>query len=73
MPANPAGWSLSKAAMNGAAIGPLVIFLNVYFQGQLVIVGIVNLAMMMLGGVLGGAFLFLSIALFMRFLGHHTH
>ena len=65
----PGQWSLSKALANGAVVGPVVIFLNVYFGGQLPTIGFANLAMMMLGGLFGGAFLFLAIALFARFLG----
>jgi len=72
MPARPEGWSLSKAAINGAAIGPFIVLLNLYFGGQLAKVGIVDLAMMMLGGVLGGAFLFVAIALLVRFIARRA-
>jgi hypothetical protein len=68
MAASPPPWSLSKAAVNGAVIGPFIILLNAYFGGQLATVGIADLAMMMLGGACGGAFLFLAIALVARFI-----
>ena len=72
MAATPRGWSLSRAAINGAVIGPLIILLNIYFQGQLATTGIANLVVMMLGGVLGGAFLFVAVALVVRFLARRA-
>ena len=72
MATTPRGWSLSRAAINGAVIGPLIIVLNVYFGGQLETTGIANLAVMMLGGVLGGAFLFVAVALVVRFLARRS-
>ena len=72
MPARPPGWSLSKAAANGAAVGPLVILMNLYFQGSLAGTPIADLAMMLVGGAGGGAVLFLGIALFIRFLNRQA-
>jgi hypothetical protein len=72
MPARPQGWDLTKAAINGAVIGPFVILFNIYFGGQLATTGVASLAMMMLGGALGGAFLFVAVALVVRFLGRRA-
>ena len=54
------------AALNGAVVGALVIFLNLYFQGRLAATPVLDIAMMLLGGAGGGAVLFLAIALFAR-------
>jgi hypothetical protein len=72
MPASSAAWSLAKAAANGAAVGPLVILMNLYFQGLLATTPIADLAMMLVGGAGGGAVLFLAIALFIRFLNRRA-
>lgn len=59
-------WSLSKAALNGAVVGPFIILLNLYFQGHLATTPVLDIVMMLLGGAAGGAMLFLAIALFAR-------
>lgn len=72
MPAKRPGWGLTQAAINGAVVGPVIILLNAYFQGQLATIGIVDLSMMMLGAAFGGAILFLGIALLVRFLARRA-
>ena len=72
MPANSTAWSLTKAALNGAVVGPLVLLMNLYFQGRLATTPIADLAMMLVGGAGGGAVLFLAIALFVRFLNRQA-
>jgi hypothetical protein len=62
MPAMRSKWSLKHAAINGAVAGAAVLLINLYFQGQLLTTGIPAVAMMMLGGALGGAVLFLFVA-----------
>jgi hypothetical protein len=70
--ARPLGWSLSKAALNGAVVGPIVILMNLHFQGSLAGTPIADLVMMLVGGAAGGAFLFLGIALFVRVLNRQA-
>lgn len=71
--ARSASWSLTKAAISGAIVGPLILLMNLYFQGHLATTAIVDLAMMLVGGAGGGAVLFLAIALFLRFLNRRAH
>ena len=54
---------LLKAAGGGALVGTIVIVLNIVLQGQLVPAGITAVALMTLGGALGGAVLFMFIAI----------
>jgi hypothetical protein len=67
------GWSLTKAALNGAIVGPVIILMNLYFQGNLATTPVPAVAMMLVGGAGGGAFLFLAIALFVRFLNRQAN
>ena len=62
-------FNISKAAWNGAVVGPFIILLNLYFDGQLAKLGFAEIMMTVLGGVLGGAFLFVTIACLARFAG----
>jgi hypothetical protein len=71
-PASSAAWSLAKAAASGAAVGPLITLMNLHFQGHLATTPIADLAMILVGGAGGGAFLFLGIALFVRFLNRQA-
>ena len=59
-------WSLTQAALNGALVGPAIILMNLYFQGQLAATPVLDIVTMLLGGAGGGAILFLAIALFAR-------
>ena len=68
MPARPARWSVKHAAINGAVAGALMVLINLYFQGQLMAAGIASIAMMIAGGALGGAILFLLVALVGNFI-----
>jgi len=56
-------WSLMRAAIGGAMIGAAILLINVFLQGQFVASGITAVLMMTLGAALGGAVLFLFIAL----------
>jgi hypothetical protein len=71
-PAESARWSLQKAAINGAVVGPLVLLMNLYFQERLLATPVADLVMMLVGGAAGGAVLFLGIALFVRFLSRQA-
>ena len=71
--ARPLGWSLSKAASNGAVVGPIITLMNLYFQGSLAGTPIADLVTMLVGGAAGGAFLFVGIALFVRFLNRQAN
>jgi hypothetical protein len=62
------GISLGQAALNGAAIGPVMILVNAYFSGQLATLDAGQILWMMMGGAAGGAFLFVGVISFARFL-----
>ena len=72
MPANTIGWSLTKALLSGAIVGPIILLMNLYFQGRLVTTPVSDLVTMLVGGAAGGAILFLGIALFVRFLNRQA-
>ena len=55
--------SLRKAALSGAVVGVVLPALNVSLEGELAATGIAGLALMGIGGALGGAVLFVFIAL----------
>ena len=44
MRAKSAAWDLAKAAISGAAVGPLVILMNLHFQGLLAKTPVADLA-----------------------------
>jgi hypothetical protein len=54
---------LVRAAGGGALVGAVVLVLNVVLQGQLAAAGVGAVALMMIGGALGGAVLFMFIAI----------
>jgi hypothetical protein len=56
-------WSLMRAAIGGAMIGAAILLMNVFLQGQFAANGITAVLMMMLGAAIGGAVLFLFIAI----------
>jgi hypothetical protein len=56
-------WSLMRAAIGGAMIGAAILLMNVFLQGQFAASGITAVLMMMLGAAIGGAVLFLFIAI----------
>lgn len=62
MPAMRPRWSLKYAAISGAVAGAAMLVINLYFQGQLLTAGVAAIVMMILGGALGGAVLFLFVA-----------
>ena len=72
MPANPIGWNLTKALLSGATVGPVILLMNLYFQGRLTATPILDLVTMLVGGAAGGAMLFVAIALFIRFLNRQA-
>ena len=72
MPANPMGWSLTKALSSGAIVGPAILLMNLYFQGRLATTPIPDLVTMLVGGAAGGAMLFVAIALFIRFINRQA-
>jgi len=55
--------SLLRAAMGGAIVGAAILLLNVLLQDQFAAAGITAVALMVLGGALGGAVLFTFIAI----------
>ena len=65
-------WNLTHAAINGAVVGPIVLLMNLYFQGRLLATPVPDLVVMLVGGAAGGAILFLAIALFVRFLNRRA-
>jgi len=72
VPANNTAWSLAQAAINGAIVGPIILLMNLYFQDRLATTPVADTVIMLVGGAAGGAFLFLAIALFVRFLNRQA-
>ena len=54
--------SLTRAAISGAIVGTLVILLSVFLTKELAAAGITDIALMILGGALGGAVLFVFVS-----------
>ena len=55
-------WSLRRAAMGGAIVGAVAIVLNVFLTPELAAAGFLAVALMTLGGALGGAVLFVFVS-----------